>query len=150
RILVFSEGEPLIAINGVRNAASREIFSLGSVAIRLSQTVNSTTGLLDTGTITAGDTVTLTIADTRKYTYTVVTDDTLETIMIGLAALVNAGNGDLEVLAKYEPSLGLIKLQAKRGGTQGDDIAIAVTTSEDAGIVGGASGAFLQGGETRL
>ncbi len=147
RILVFTEGEPLIAINGVRNAASREIFSLGSVSVRLSQTVNSTTGLLDTGKITAGDTVTLTIADTRKYVYTVKTDDTLDTIMTGMAALVNAGSGDIQVFAKYEPTLGLVKLQAKEGGTQGDDIAIAVEVSEDAGIIAGASGAFLQGGE---
>jgi uncharacterized protein (TIGR03437 family) len=115
--------------------------------VRLSQTVNSTTGLLDTGKITEGDTITLTIADTRKYVYTVVKDDTLETIMIGLATLVNADGGDLEVFAKYEPTLGLIKLQAKKGGTQGDDISIAVEVSEDAGIVGGASGSFLQGGE---
>jgi uncharacterized protein (TIGR03437 family) len=103
--------------------------------------------LLDTGKITPGDTVTLTIAGTREYTYTVVADDTLETILIGLAAAVNAGNGDFQVLAKYEPTLGLVKLQAKSGGTQGDDIAIAIATSEDSGIVAGASGAFLQGGE---
>jgi hypothetical protein len=147
RILVFTEGEPLIPINGVRNAASREIFSLGSVSVRLSQTINSTTGLLDTGKITEGDTVTLTLGDTRKYTYTVVKDDTLETIMAGIAALVNAGNGDFQVFAKYEPALGLVKLQAKVGGTAGNDIAIAVATSEDAGIVAGASGSFLQGGQ---
>ncbi len=150
RILVFTEGEPLIQINGVRNAASREIYSLGSVSVRLSQSINTTTGLIDTGKITEGDTVTLTIGDTRKYTYTLEEDDTLETIMIGLAAVVtasNEGNGDPEVLAKYEPALGLIKLQAKKGGTQGNDISIAVETSEDAGIVAGASGAFLQDGE---
>ena len=51
------------------------------------------------------------------------------------------------VFAKYEPTLGLVKLQAKEGGTQGDDIAIGIEVSEDAGIVAGASGAFLQGGE---
>jgi len=147
RILVFTEGEPLIAINGVRNAASREIFSLGSVSVRLSQTINSTTGLLDTGKITEGDTVTVTIADTRNYVYTVKKDDTLETILIGIAALINAGNGDLQVFAKYEPALGLVKLQAKVGGTTGNDISIAIATSEDAGVVAGASGSFLQGGQ---
>ncbi len=147
RILVFTEGEPLIAINGVRNAASREIFSLGSVSVRLSQSINSTTGLLDTGKITEGDTVTVTIADTRNYVYTVVKDDTLDTIMIGLASLINAGNGDLQVFAKYEPTLGLVKLQAKVGGTTGNDISIAIATSEDAGVIAGASGTFLQGGQ---
>ena len=147
RILVFTEGEPLIAINGVRNAASREIFSLGSVSVRLQQTVNATTGLLDTGKITEGDTVTVTIADTRNYVYTVLKDDTLDTIMIGLAALINAGNGDVQVFAKYEPTLGLVKLQAKVGGTAGNDISLAIATSADAGIVAGASGTFLQGGQ---
>lgn len=146
RVLVFTEGETLIPINGVRNAASREIFSLGSVSVRLQQTVNATTGLLDTGKITAGDTITITLADTRNYTYTVVKDDTLESIMIGLAALVNAGNGDVDVFAKYEPLLGLIKLQAKKGGTSGNDISFGIATSDSAGIVGGASGSFLQGG----
>jgi uncharacterized protein (TIGR03437 family) len=147
RIMVFTEGEPLIPINGVRNAASREIYALGSVSVRLQQTVNSTTGLLDTGKITEGDTVTLTIADTRNYTYTVVKDDTLDTIMVGLANVVNAGNGDIQVFAKYEPSLGLVKLQAKVGGTAGNDISIAIATSDGAGIVAGASGSFLQGGQ---
>jgi uncharacterized protein (TIGR03437 family) len=147
RILVFTEGEPLIKINGVRNAGSREIFSLGSVSVGLRQSINATTGLLDTGTITEGDSVTLKLAGKREYKYTVKKDDTLSLIMQGLATLVNAGAGDFQVFAKYEPSLGLIKLQAKEGGTQGDDIALEVTTSEDAGIQAAASGNFLQGGE---
>jgi uncharacterized protein (TIGR03437 family) len=64
-----------------------------------------------------------------------------------MANKINAGNGDLDVVAKYEPVLGLVKLQAKRGGTSGNDITIAVTTSEDAGIQAGASGGTLQGGQ---
>ena len=35
RVMVFTEGEPLIPINGIRNAASREVFALGSISIRL-------------------------------------------------------------------------------------------------------------------
>jgi hypothetical protein len=161
RILVFTEGEPLIPINGVRNAASREIFALGSFSVRLSQTVNSTTGLVDTGKIVAGDTVTLKIAGSRSYTYTVtadevkfVTDDAtngptlaLSSIMTGVANLVNANNGDPDIIAEYLPALGLVKLQARHGGTQGNDITIETSTSEDAGISGAVSGATLQGGE---
>ncbi|MEO8099357.1 MAG: hypothetical protein ABI811_16755 [Acidobacteriota bacterium] len=147
RVLVFTEGEPLIPINGVRNAASREIFSLGSMAVGLAQTVNATTGLVETGKITEGDTVTLTIADKRDYVYTVQKDDTVETIMQGLVNLVNAGNGDLDVFAKYEPQLGLVKIQALRGGTQGDDISISTAVSDKAGIQAVTSGATLQGGE---
>ncbi len=51
------------------------------------------------------------------------------------------------MLAKYEPALQLVKLQSRIGGTAGNDIALAIETSEDAGIVAGASGAFLQGGQ---
>lgn len=147
RVMVFTEGEPLIPINGVRNAASREVFALGSVSVQLRRSINQTTGLLDTGKITAGDTVTVTIEGNRKYKYTVVENDSLETILIGIANAINAGNGDQDVTAKYEPVLGLVKIQAKKGGTQGNDISIAIATSEDAGIVAGASGSNLQGGQ---
>jgi uncharacterized protein (TIGR03437 family) len=147
RILVFTEGEPLIPINGVRNSASREIFALGSVSVRLRQIFNSTTGVVEAGKITPGDKVTLTIAGERKYTYTVKENDTVEGIMQGLAAAVNAGNGDPQVFAKFEAPLNLVKLQAKQGGTQGNDITIAVEVSEDAGIEAATSGARLQGGQ---
>jgi uncharacterized protein (TIGR03437 family) len=147
RILVFSEGEPLIPINGVRNAASREIFALGGAGVFLTQTFNPTTGVIEPGVITEGDTVTLKIADSRSYTYTVKDADSLVGIMVGLVALVNANEGDPEVFAKYEPVLNQIKLQAKKGGTEGNDILIEMTVSEDAGITASTSGPSLEGGE---
>jgi hypothetical protein len=130
----------------VRNAASREIYALGSVAVGLAAITNPTTGVISAGTITAGDTVTLTIANTRNYTYTVVKDDTLATIMQGVASRVNAGAGDLDVFAQYEPTLGLVKLQAKIGGTAGNDISIGIVASDKAGIQAAASGTTLRGG----
>ena len=145
RVLVFTAGEFLIPLNGVRNAASREVFSLGSVAVRFTQTFNPD-GTVTTGTIRAGDTVTLSVND-RPYTYTVVAEDTLETILIGLQGVINAGNGDPDVLAKYEPTLGLLKIQAKVGGTQGNNIGIAATTSTGAGIQAATSGGTLRGGQ---
>lgn len=145
RVLVFTPGEALIPLNGVKNAASRDVFALGSVVVRLSRTINSTTGAVVVGEITEGDTVTINL-NSRPYTYTVVDDDTLESIMTNLVNVINASAGDPDVLARYEPILGLIKLQAKRGGTAGNDITLTTATSEDAGIVAAPSGATLQGG----
>jgi len=49
RVLVFTAGELLVPINGVRNAASREIFALGSITLG--------------GTVTVGDIVKVTITE---------------------------------------------------------------------------------------
>jgi uncharacterized protein (TIGR03437 family) len=127
--------------------------------------VNSTTGLIDTGSVVAGDTVTLTIGDafdniTRDYTYTVTADDAslfasdatigpplaIQQIMQNVTNLVNANDGDPSVLAQYVATLQLVKLQAKNGGSDGNNITIATTTSDDAGIIGAVSGPTLQGG----
>jgi uncharacterized protein (TIGR03437 family) len=145
RVLVFTAAESLVPLNGVRNAASREVFALGSVAVTLSSTINSSTGQPVIGKITAGDTATVTL-NGRDYTYTVVTNDTLDTIMSNMADLINAGTGDPDVIAKFEQTLELIKLQAKRGGTDGNDITLTTATSVDAGIAVAASGTTLQGG----
>lgn len=145
RILVFTPGESLIPINGVKNGASREVFALGSVKVFLTQTNNPTTGQPVQGTINPGDTATITI-NGRNHTYTLVEGDTLESIMSNLANVINSGNGDPDVLAKYEIALELIKLQAKRGGTDGNQITLSVSTNEDAGIILAASGSTLQGG----
>jgi hypothetical protein len=132
RLLVFTPGENLVPINGVRNSASREIFALGSVTIG--------------GTITANDTVTVTIRD-KSYTYKIVKDDTIETILKNLATLINAGSGDPYVFAQAEPSLNLVKLVARKGGTEANDYTIAASTSDKATISAATSGTTLQGGQ---
>ena len=95
RVLVFTPEELLVPINGVRNAASLQIFALGSITLG--------------GTITAGDVVKVTITDSSgtavEHDYTMVKDDTLETAMIGLAASINAGSGDPAVFASFVPRL---------------------------------------------
>ena len=146
RILVFTAGEFLIPLNGVRNSASREVFALGSVGVRLTQTTNAD-GTVTQGKITAGDTVTVTIHDTRNYVYTVVAADTIDTILTGIASVINANAGDPEVFAKFEPTLQIVKIQAKIGGTAGNDITLAATVSENAGIQAATNGATLQGGQ---
>jgi uncharacterized protein (TIGR03437 family) len=132
RVLVFTPAEPLIPINGVRNAASLQIFALGSFTLG--------------GTITVGDIVTVTI-NTKSYTYTMVKNDTLSTAMIGLAAAINAGTGDPAVFAEFEPILGVIKLVARAPGTDGNNITLAVSGSTNATFTITASGSTLQGGQ---
>ena len=137
RILVFTPAEPLVPINGVRNAASREIFALGSLTLG--------------GTITAGDVVKVTITTPSgtavEHDYTMVKDDTLQTAMVGLAASINSGNGDPSVFAKFQPKLGVIGLVARVPGETGNDIQLAVSGSDNATFTITASGAKLQGGQ---
>jgi uncharacterized protein (TIGR03437 family) len=100
RVMVFTPGTPNIPITGIKNAASLDTYAVGTVSLG--------------GTITAGDTVTITItspgasppatttsstgvvttsttcpAANECYTYTVVTTDTLVSIAEALANLIN-------------------------------------------------------------
>jgi uncharacterized protein (TIGR03437 family) len=138
RILVFTPEAPLVPINGVRNAASIQIFALGSITL--------------TGTITAGDVVKVTITDNagtaREYDYTMLSTDTLDTAMIGLAAVINAGNGDPAVFATFEPILETIKLIARVPGLAGETTALQVSGSTNATFVINASGTTLQQGQS--
>ena len=137
RVLVFTPEQPLVPINGVRNAASLQIFALGSVTLG--------------GTVTVGDTVKLTITGSSgtavEHDYTMVKDDTLEKAMIGLAASINSGSGDPAVFAAFVPRLQTVKLVARVPGTDGNNIALAVSGSDNATFTITASGSTLQGGQ---
>ena len=137
RVLVFTPGELLVPINGVRNAASREIFALGAVALG--------------GTITVGDVAKVTITGPSgtavEHDYTMVKDDTVQTAMTGLAASINSGSGDPAVVAKFEPILNVVKLVARKPGTDGNNISLAVGSSTNATFSISASGGNLQGGQ---
>jgi uncharacterized protein (TIGR03437 family) len=138
RILVFTPETPLVPINGVRNAASLQIFALGSITL--------------TGTITAGDIVKITITDNagtaREYDYTMLSTDTLATAMIGLAKVINAGDGDPAVFASFVPILQTIKLIARVPGAAGDTTALTVSGSDNATFIVNASGTTLQQGQS--
>ncbi|MGH9646249.1 MAG: hypothetical protein ACRD4E_05465 [Bryobacteraceae bacterium] len=138
RILVFTPEEPLVPINGVRNSASLQIFALGSITL--------------TGTVTAGDIVKVTITDNagtaREYDYTMLSTDTLDTAMIGLEAVINAGSGDPAVFATFESLLHTIKLIARVPGEAGNTTALSVSGSDNATFVVNASGATLQQGQS--
>jgi uncharacterized protein (TIGR03437 family) len=158
RVLVYSVGANPVPYQGVRNAASFNIFALGSVAI--------------TGTITANDKVTITVcsppaanatttgcispaapnADTSgstigtDYTYTVQAKDTLDNVVNGLVAAINAGNGDPNVLAAPDLATETVLLAARTSGPAGNNIAYTTSVSINATIAATGAGGTLTGG----
>ena len=127
RIVVHSMGTPNVPLNGVRNAASLQIYALGNVTI--------------SGSIQAKDTVTITI-DGKDYTYTVVAADTLQTVVQNLVNTINKAP-DPNVIATADISNLQVVLTARMPGTDGGNITLTTTTSANALIVATASGATL-------
>jgi uncharacterized protein (TIGR03437 family) len=135
RVLAFTPGTPNIPLNGIVNAASREIFALGSVTLG--------------GTITANDAVTVTVGGT-DYKYTIQAKDTFDIILQALADLINSANGgagDPNVLARPELGLLILDLVARAGGDAGNSVTLATSISTNATITATASGATLSGGQ---
>ncbi len=140
RILVFSPAQPNVSISGVVNSASQAIFSQATVVIG--------------GTITAKDTVTLTIGSPTTttapaYTYTVLSTDTVDTVAQGLVAAINSSNsgaGDPNVLVYDQPTLATIVIVARIPGPNGNNITISTSTSSSATITATTSAANLAGG----
>jgi len=120
RILVFTPEQPTVQQNGVVNSASLAIYAIGTVAI--------------SGTITVGDALTVTI-DGVNYTYTVVTNDTYDTIVAGFVTAINGSNngkGDPNVIARELVGFGTLQLIARVAGTAGNSITLAVSANTDA------------------
>ena len=135
RVLVFSPGENWIQSNGVKNAASLQVYAIGTLTL--------------TGTINAGDTVTLTI-NSATYTYTVVKTDSFDSVAQGLATAINSSNsgaGDPGVLASIDPGFGELVLTARTAGPDGNNITYSVTTSTSAQITATTGGANMAGGQ---
>ena len=140
RVLVFSPAVPDLPINSVLNDASREVFAEASVVVG--------------GTITSGNTLTVTIGNTNvagtavtvNYNYTVLSSDTLDSVAVGLTKVINAGNGDPNVLATEETGFATIHLIARQPGVNGNNITLATSASTSATVTVTANGASLQGG----
>jgi uncharacterized protein (TIGR03437 family) len=134
RVLAFTVGSPNIPINGITNAFSLTTYAVGAITF--------------SGTITAKDTATITINGTG-YTYTIVSGDTLTTIIQSLADMINgksSGTPDPNVLARPNPGFNELILTAKVGGSAGNAITTTVSTSTSATITVTASGGTLSGG----
>jgi uncharacterized protein (TIGR03437 family) len=129
RVVVYTPGVLNIPLGGqgIVNAASLNIYAIGSVII--------------SGSINAKDTVTITINGTG-YTYTVVSTDTLETVTDALVNLINKGP-DPNVIAAPNDTTDTVVLTARIPGSPGANITLATTTSANAQITASASGSEL-------
>ena len=149
RVLVFTPGTPNIPITGVTNGASLATYAVGTVSV--------------TGTVTVGDSVTITITPPgattgTNYTYKTVTNDTLGSIVEGLAALINGTKSgttpDPNVIASaniVSGALFVVNLLAREPGLNGNNIGYAgsvtaVSTTAAATEMATAAGASLAGG----
>ena len=154
RITVYSMGENTVPYAGVVNSASLNILARGRVTIA--------------GGIQAGDAININIGGTQStdsagkvtttggadYKYTIVKDDTIDTIVTALAEMINAansGNGDTNVYATPDPATGDVILTSRAAGTAGNTITVYVTVTAASGsttaqIAATASGTTLAGG----
>jgi hypothetical protein len=117
RVLVFTPNLPAIPVNGITNAASRVVAALGSITFG--------------GTITATDVITITI-NTATYTYTVVNNDTLNTIILNITNLINGvakKSPDPNVIATANLAVSEIVLTARAPGLPGNNVTYTVTVA---------------------
>jgi hypothetical protein len=135
RVMVYTPGERSVPYSGVRNAASLEVFAVGSVTL--------------SGTIKEADTVTITI-NSRDYKHTVAKDDTFDKVVNALVTMINGANsgaGDKDALATPNHVIEAVILTARSPGSDGNLVTLATTTSTSAVITATTSGATLSGGQ---
>ncbi|HYL38299.1 MAG TPA: IPT/TIG domain-containing protein [Bryobacteraceae bacterium] len=140
RLLVFTIGQPNVPINGITNAASLVVYAIGTVTF--------------SGTITANDTITVTINGTN-YKYTVVAADNLTTIVTNMIALINGTSGgtpDPNVVATPNLGFNQIILTSRLPGADGNNVTYsatvaAATSSGTATETATTAGVNLNGGQ---
>ena len=154
RITVYSMGENTVPYAGVVNAASLNILARGRVtvagAIQAGDAIDINVG----GTQSTDSTGKVTTSGGADYKYTIVKDDTIDTIVTALAEKINtanSGNGDPNVYATPDSATGDVILTSRAGGTAGNAITVYVTVtaagaSTAAQITATASGSTLAGG----
>ena len=141
RVLLFtpvSPGDSVLGDKSILNAASRIIRQEAFVTLALQPS----------GSITASDTVTITIAGTN-YTYTVKSGDTLQSITQGLINAINSSNnnaGDPNVFALAGAIPDTVFLSAKDVNAPTDATSLSATTSNVNNLAVAASGTYLTGG----
>jgi uncharacterized protein (TIGR03437 family) len=139
RVLVFTPGDTALPDKSALNWASEIIRQEGVV------TFSVTTG----GSITAGDTVTITIQGTG-YTYTVVKGDTVDTIAQGIVKVINSansGSGDPNATALFAGTgTGTVYLSSKATNLAFDAISLAASVSNSANLTAAVPNAYLSAG----
>ncbi len=117
RVLVFTPDLPAIPVNGITNAASRTVSALGSITFG--------------GTIEATDVITI-MVNTATYTYTVVDNDTLDTIILNITNLINGvanKTPDPNVIATSDLAVSEVVLTARAPGLPGNNVTYSVTVA---------------------
>ncbi|HLK19910.1 MAG TPA: hypothetical protein VKT81_13190, partial [Bryobacteraceae bacterium] len=140
RVLVFTPALPAIPVNGITNSASRIVSALGSINFG--------------GTVTAKDTITVTI-DSATYAYTVADNDSLALIILNITDLINgvkSGKPDPNVIATAAPATNQISLTARTPGLPGNNVtySVAVAAASSTGTpteTAATAGANLTGGQ---
>ena len=117
----------------VRNAASRDIFAVGSVTFSADPKEN--------------DEVTIKIADAREYKYKAGKDEKIANVITALVDAINAGAGDPDVFATPNDPFNQVILTAKNSGDAGNTVEFTATVSTGAQIQASTSGATLNGGQ---
>ena len=117
RVLVFSPAEPNVPLNGVRNAASFEVYAVGSIAF--------------TAAPKEDDQITIKIAD-KEYVYKAKKDDKIPQVVLALVDLINANGGDPNVLAIANVLFNTITLTSRIPGEAGNNITVTSTLSDNA------------------
>lgn len=141
RVLVFTPvgaGDSTLPNKAVLNAASRIIRQEGFVELTP----------VSGGTITAGDTLTITIAGTA-YTYTETSSDTLASITTAIIGVINSSNsnaGDPNAFARTGAIPNTIYLTAKNADAATDATSLSATTSNTLNLAATASASYLTGG----
>src|SRR5262249_25434897 len=106
------------------------------------------------GTVTAKDSIVITI-NSATYTYTVASNDSIATIILNVANLINGtsnGKPDPNVVATPSPAVDEVLLTSRVPGVNGNNIAYTVTvnpatTGGTATETAAAGGANLSGGQ---
>jgi uncharacterized protein (TIGR03437 family) len=123
------------AINLTIVPANPGIFTMGTAtppeAIAVHASSNASAVVSVDGTITAGNTATVSI-NSRPYSYTVLAADTLNTVQAALVAEINA---DPQVTATASSAFTRIIIQARIPGPAGNGIPVAASTSTGATII---------------
>lgn len=136
RVVAYTPEPMNIPLAAARNAASLEIYAIGSVALG--------------GTIAAKDTVTIGINVTCTagattagcYTYTVQSTDTLATVADALVNLINKAP-DPNVIAAPDDVTATVVLTARIAGQTGANVTYMAITSANASVSATASGTSL-------
>ena len=119
RVVVFTPEQPLVPVDGIRNAASLAIYAVGAVTF--------------TTAPKEGDKLTLTIGD-KEYSYTAGANDGIPEMINALVQQINADSGDPNVLAVANLSTSAITLTARQSGEAGNSIAVNATVSDGAQV----------------